>query len=548
MMKEKSTYQELECQIAELQKQNELLQSAKNSDENIRKELKKKEQFFKGVIENALDIIMTVSKTGTFKYVSPSVETILGYKPDELIGENIFKYVHMADIPRAIIDFSKAILTNKVPDTNAFNILHKDGSTRLLEGVGNNQFNNLAISGFIMNIHDVTSRNQAEAELILVKEEAEASENRFRAMIEASPDGTVITSLEAKVQYVSPKVVTMWGYPHESVMLGKQMTDFLRNDYHEKAAQLIGSMFSGNFTGAAEYVMVRKDGSEFFGEANANILYNEKNKPVSIIIALRDITNRKNAELEIIKQKEQLQEANATKDKFFSIIAHDLKSPFNSMLGFSDILTENFEAYDTEKQKKFIGIINQELQGTYKLLENLLYWSRSQRGTIDFKPENINVHEFVNETSELLIHLAEKKSIHLINQIPEHIKVDADRDLLSIIMRNLISNAIKFTPKYGEISINALLTKEQGFVEIGVTDNGVGISKELQTKLFDLGESTSTKGTENESGTGLGLILCKEFVEKHQGEIWVESEVGKGAIFSFSIPTELNKTNHRSLV
>jgi signal transduction histidine kinase len=290
--------------------------------------------------------------------------------------------------------------------------------------------------------------------------------------------------------------------------------------------------------------MMCKNGGWKWIRAIGKIVKRDKEgKPERMTGIIIDIDIHKKAELELIAAKEkaeeseiQLGELNATKDKFFSIIAHDLKSPFNSMLGFSEILNENFDEYDTQKQKKFISLIYQELQGTYKLLENLLYWSRSQRGTIDFKPKKLNLYLLVSETTELLIQLAKNKSINLINQIPKNINVEADRDMLLTIIRNLISNAIKFTPKGGEISMKATQTKDDKFVQILVTDNGVGISKETQSKLFDIGENTSTKGTENESGTGLGLILCKEFVEKHGGKIWVESELGKGSNFKFTLP------------
>jgi len=143
------------------------------------------------------------------------------------------------------------------------------------------------------------------------------------------------------------------------------------------------------------------------------------------------------------------------------------------------------------------------------------------------------------ETSELLNQSAENKSIKLINKLPEYIFVDADKDMLSTIIRNLLSNSIKFTPKGGEIKVIAKLIEtnnNRDFVEIKIKDNGIGIPKEIQTKLFDIGENTQTKGTENETGTGLGLILCKEFVEKHGGNIWVESEEAKGSDFNFTLP------------
>jgi hypothetical protein len=296
-----------------------------------------------------------------------------------------------------------------------------------------------------------------------------------------------------------------------------------------------------------------KNGSTVWIRCRGMAIRDENNNPIRMLGAHHNITELKRVEQELIKAKEiaeanerkikesevKLIESNATKDKFFSIIAHDLKSPFNSMLGFSDILNKEFDNYDANEQKKFIGIINTSLQNTHKLLENLLLWSLSQRGGIDFKPKKTNLFLLTYEVNEILKHLAENKLIKLINQIDENIYVEADKNMLSTVIRNLVSNAIKFTAKNGKIIIssNVMTTdKKQQIVEISVKDTGVGISSEIQSKLFDIGKDTSTKGTENENGTGLGLILCKEFVEYHGGKIWVESEIGKGSIFYFSIP------------
>ncbi len=251
--------------------------------------------------------------------------------------------------------------------------------------------------------------------------------------------------------------------------------------------------------------------------------------------------NKKLRENERIQQQlnKELRVLNLTKDKFFAIIAHDLRSPFNSILGISEILEDSFDSYDTEQQKFFLSSMNATIQNTYKLLENLLLWSRSQLGNIDFKPEEVNLYYLTNETIELLEQAARNKSISLLNKIPDNIYVDADKDLLLSIIRNLVSNAIKFTKSEGEVVLNACVTAigaNQKVVKISVKDNGVGIPKDMQLKLFDISESTSTKGTQKEAGTGLGLILCKEFVEKHNGKLWVESKVGKGSEFIFTIP------------
>jgi len=248
------------------------------------------------------------------------------------------------------------------------------------------------------------------------------------------------------------------------------------------------------------------------------------------------------------KQKEELQiarkeletanlelwESNKTKDKFFSIIAHDLKSPFTAMLGFSLQLSRNYNETAEIDRKEYFDVLHKNINNTYKLLENLLVWSRSQRGRIDFTPEQLNLYDLLKEIINLSRFSSEQKLIVINNEVHPNITVYADRYMLSTIIRNLLSNAIKFTSKGGCISIEATQSKD-GAVEICVIDNGVGISDEMQIKIFDISENTSTKGTENEKGTGLGLIICKEFVEQHHGKIWVESKTISGSKFVFTI-------------
>lgn len=245
------------------------------------------------------------------------------------------------------------------------------------------------------------------------------------------------------------------------------------------------------------------------------------------------ITHKK----EIEEKNKKLQESNATKDKFFTIIAHDLRSPFNAILGLSQLLVDNFNKFDISEQRKYIIHIHQSINKTYKLLENLLIWAHTQSETIEFNPKKENLFLLTEEIIELLRQYADKKSINILNQTNKNINVDADKNMLATILRNLISNAIKFTPQEGKITLKAsLISGEKDYVKISIEDTGVGISSEIKSRLFKLSENISTKGTEDETGTGLGLILCKEFIEKHGGEIWIESELGKGSNFIFTLP------------
>ena len=231
---------------------------------------------------------------------------------------------------------------------------------------------------------------------------------------------------------------------------------------------------------------------------------------------------------------DELREVNATKDKFFSIIAHDLKNPFNALLGASRELNDNINELDKEEVKEISFIIVRNAQNAYSLLGNLLEWSRSQLGGIEFDPQRLGLKEIVAESIKNVEGEAGTKKIKLFNKV-EDISVYADKNLLKTILRNLLSNAVKYTHNGGIVGVSA---RQIGrYTEVLVTDTGVGMSPEAIEKIFRIDTKYSTLGTENETGTGLGLILCKEFVEKHGGKIWVESEIGKGATFMFTLPT-----------
>lgn len=237
---------------------------------------------------------------------------------------------------------------------------------------------------------------------------------------------------------------------------------------------------------------------------------------------------------EISAQSAKLTELNVTKDRLFSIIAHDLKNPFNAILGFSEIAIEEVEKYDDPQLTEIIGLIKNSADGAYKLLENLLEWSRSQRGILGFNPEWIDVKESLEELISLSDNQAQGKMISIENNVPQGFMIFADQNMFETMLRNLVGNAIKFTHQNGLVAISAI--QENGYCRIIITDNGVGMSEENINKLFKIDLGHSTKGTGNESGSGLGLILCKDFIEKHHGFIEVESKKGSGSRFSLSFP------------
>jgi signal transduction histidine kinase len=233
-------------------------------------------------------------------------------------------------------------------------------------------------------------------------------------------------------------------------------------------------------------------------------------------------------------QKQDLEELNSMKDKMFSIIAHDLKNPFNSVIGFSDILLQKYNSLSEEKKLKYIQLIRESSGKIYRLLENLLIWSRAQIHVLPFNPEETDLHDLIMQNVKLLEADYWKKNINMIVNIPLPITVYCDINMMNSVIRNLITNAIKFTNNNGVIEISQ--KDHDKYTEIIVKDNGIGIDKANISKLFKVGNSLKKQGTSGEEGTGLGLLLCKEFVNKHLGEIWVESQKGVGSAFHFTLP------------
>jgi len=257
--------------------------------------------------------------------------------------------------------------------------------------------------------------------------------------------------------------------------------------------------------------------------------------------AQQEIAERKEAEAallvahtELKEKNAQLQELNASKDKFFSIISHDLRNPFNTLLGFAQLLAENVEQYSQDEIKLKVERLRTSAERLHALLENLLTWSRIQRGVMEHYPESIALSEIAEDNFDLFAPNAEQKQITFRNEIPENTPAYADYSMVNTVMRNLISNALKFTQNGGNIEVSA--HPRETYIEISVSDTGIGIHQEDIPKLFRIDVQHTNVGTAGEKGTGLGLILCQELVERNSGRIWVESEVRKGTTFRFTLP------------
>jgi two-component system sensor histidine kinase/response regulator len=271
---------------------------------------------------------------------------------------------------------------------------------------------------------------------------------------------------------------------------------------------------------------------------NSNIIreQNEVVHEANILLKEKQLKVEEQAK-ELEKINNQLKETVATKDKFFSIIAHDLKNPLGGLMEISNLLYNEYSQYDDEQKNKIVKAIYESSKNTYNLLDNLLTWSRMQTNGIKYNPEIINLYDLIYETSHILENMCSGKNIDLNLSMDKSTEIYADKYMLSSVVNNLLSNAIKFTPVGGTVNISAELTGN-GYIRICVSDNGTGISQDGISRLFRIDQNYSTKGTNNEEGTGLGLLLCKEFVERNGGTIWVESELNRGSHFFFTVRTK----------
>ncbi|MEE4198319.1 MAG: ATP-binding protein [Bacteroidales bacterium] len=238
------------------------------------------------------------------------------------------------------------------------------------------------------------------------------------------------------------------------------------------------------------------------------------------------------------KNKQELEELNATKDKFFTIIAHDLKNPFNTVIGLSELLMQRYDTYDEEKIKHFIENIYKFSRNAYSLLENLLQWAKSQTGRMEINIEKTDIFELVTDNLNLFRGKADNKNIKLISKVDIGTYAYIDKNMIRTVIRNLVSNAIKYTPQHGEIGIKTAVN--ENFIDVTVYDTGIGIPPENMDKIFKLDTNISTQGTDEEVGTGLGLIIAQEFIHKNGGKISVSSQEGKGSEFTISLPAYTN--------
>lgn len=363
--------------------------------------------------------------------------------------------------------------------------------------------------------------------------ERNLAQNKFQMLFEQSPIGMALVNHETGAFIeVNNSVLKATGYLKEE-FVNLSYWDITPREYEEQEIKQLQVLNETGYFGPNYKEYIRKDGTRYPLSISGALFTDSYGKKVVWGI-IEDVSERKQAELIIKEQNDELIRLNKDKDRFITIIAHDLKSPFNGILGLLDVLTENIRNYDIEKISELLNLIKSSSQNTFALLEDILIWVKANSNKINFEPEILNLPTLYHEVIENLKQNATAKSITINNLFTDDSTVFADKNMLKMVLRNIISNAVKFTRKQG--CINVSVEKNQAEIIITVSDNGVGIEPERLNNLFDISNTISTVGTANEKGTGLGLVICKEFIEKHGGKIWAESELGKGSDFKFTLP------------
>ncbi|MDR0714788.1 MAG: PAS domain S-box protein [Bacteroidales bacterium] len=466
------------------------------------------------------------------------IENCENEKLKELAEKIVFLTEQYRESYGFILDLAAGKLNIDPPHINAFanpfKQLHSDlrHLTWQIQEIANGDYDQcVSFSGDFSEA--INKMIEALRERQVLADRNRENEYLFRSIFSTSPDGIIICDLDNHINNLSNAARKMLQFTEDGNDDKIRFVDLIIDEDKGKGHWFFEELHKGTPTVFAELRMLQKDGNWFWSEQHASVLFDSNGHPKGHIIIFRDITERKAGEEQLLKFASDLDESNRTKDKLFSVVAHDLKNPFNALLGFSDILLKEASGnQNIDKIKKYAQILNDSAKKEFDLLVNLLDWSRLQSDKIVVSPEPFDLNELIAYNIGIGNTTALTKNILLQFANPGNYPIITDKAIVNTILRNLIGNAVKYTPDNGTITISILPGDDT--YQISVADSGTGITEENIKKLFT-DTAHSTPGTNNEKGSGLGLVLCKEFVNKVSGDIWVKSVYGQGATFTFSL-------------
>ena len=459
-------------------------------------------------------------------FYSPAWWRQIGYKPRELpVNEELFwRFVHEDDKDMLKAAFEEAISNNKENLEVEFRVMHKNKKYITILSRAQITYNEngeaIRITGTNM---DLTNRNKSLRE----------SEEKFKLISSIASDYSYAYSIDkegnTKIEWVFGAFQRITGYKPFSSVNQDDFVKLIHPDDMPLIMKRVEQLLKGETVVSEVRIITKSNKIKWISDKAFPQWDKIENRVSHVISTATDITERKNAELQLKSNKESLEELNATKDKLFSVIGHDLKSPINNIISLAKLANNKPQDYTNEKILEFNKLILQSAESASSLLEDLLTWSQSQSKIVDVRTIKIDLHTIAEEILHFNSQIALQKKISLKNMIPKGSFLNADYEMIVTIFRNLISNALKYTNENGEVSVHYKKSKTQDIISI--KDNGIGMSEKQLEGLFKVGENISVPGTSGEKGTGLGLLICKDFIEKNNGEITVESSEGEGTTF-----------------
>ena len=490
--------------------------------------LETSEKRFRTIFENNASSIMIIERDSTITMVNNAYCEITGFSREEIVGSSWMNLVPDSELERLKeynrLRFSGA---SDIPNIYEFKFIKKNGEIRVgLMSVFFDEF----LNQIVISITDITDRKAIEVSL-------EESKKRYQSLVEMQGEGLGNVDKEERFIFANAAAERIMGVP-PGTLVGRKLDEFVSQPTLKQIQKETYIRKEGSQS-TYEMEIIRPDGEKRVLLVTATPNFNPSGEFEYSLGIFLDITDRKNIENELKKNETEMKALNTTKDKLFSIIAHDLRGPVGTSADLLEVMMENYTSLSDEEQLKMLEILKNSAKSTFNLLETLLNWTIIQTGNLVFKPEFFSLTGCIESIVENMNPSAFSKSILLSFNPEQELFVYADRNMMQTILRNLIGNAIKYTSRGGSIVVNAI--NKNNNPEISIADNGVGMDEETRKNLFVLNRQNSKYGTENEKGTGLGLILCKEFIEKHRGRLIVESELGKGSTFTFDIPKIFNQ-------
>jgi PAS domain S-box-containing protein len=493
--------------------------------------LAESEERHRTLIENISDVVTILNPDGTIRYESPSIERSLGYRPDELVGRVGFELVHPDDLDRVLAEFAAKIGVPGDRTVIRFRFRHADGSWRVLEALATNRVDDPAVHGMVVVSRDVTGQEEMQAAL-------RESEERFRRAFDDAAAGMALVAPDGRFVRANEALCAITGRD-EAELLALTFQDITHPDDLQADLDLLEQTLAGAIDSyQMEKRYIHKQGHEVWILLTVSLIRDEAGEPLYFVSQIEDITARKHAEqehdrllLELADQNERLQALDRRKDEIVSVVSHDLRTPLTSIIGYLDLVLEQ---HPDDEEGRFLAVARRNADRLLKIVTDLLLISRAQSRRLQLDLGTVDLLRLAAETAQGLEPRASAGGVR-IAVTGKPVSIVADEARLAEVLENLISNAVKFTPRDGRVEVR-LGPADGGGAVLEVADTGIGIPEDEQQYLFEQFFRASTAGGQSTEGAGLGLAICKAVVDAHGGEIEVDSEPERGTTFRVLLP------------